>query len=432
MLPNQISFGTIEAYYATPGDTLLGKHMIFSQWSSFSYPCETFTFSSDFNTMYFSKFPKKDNKEKIYMAKFTTKGKKQVGWFSEESPLDFCTDNSTYTHPTLSADENILIFASDKAGSLGGMDLFLSVKEENKWSAPINLGNLINTTGNEFFPFLDSDNNLFFSSDGLPGYGGYDIFTSRFNGKTWDKPINLSRRINSENDDIAFTINKTDGKTAFFTRRQKSDKSEMQLFRAALNKEVADGNQLTISYIFHGKPLMKTSLTAAYTTTKVKPVESEPFKKEPENEVVKKEAEVKVQQTISQPEVKKEEVKVPETTDKPVTLPVKKPVLKPEAKVVTIKPTIPTPSEQKDIVIYRVQFLSSTKPQKDHQIIVDGKNYNIYEYFYLGAYRYTIGEFTALSSAIELQNTCRKTGLPHAFIAAFKNNTRSLDLKLFK
>ena len=56
----------------------------------------------------------------------------------------------------------------------------------------------------------------------MPGYGGYDIFTCKFNGETWDKPVNLSDRINSENDDIAFSIDRTDGKSAFYTKRQKS------------------------------------------------------------------------------------------------------------------------------------------------------------------------------------------------------------------
>jgi len=111
------------------------------------------------------------------------------------------------------------------------------MKSDGKWAAPENLGSSINTVGNEFFPFLDSENNLYFSSDKLPGYGGYDIFSCKFNGSGWDKPANLSDHINSLNDDIAFTINRNDGKTAFLTRRQKSGKGETQLVTFLMGKQ---------------------------------------------------------------------------------------------------------------------------------------------------------------------------------------------------
>jgi hypothetical protein len=419
MSPDFISFGTVEAYFATIEDSVLGKHIVFSPFSSFSYPCEAMTFSQDYNTIYFTKIPKKDKKEKIYMAKFTSNSTSQTGWVSEKTPMDFCTDNYTYSHPTLSADEKMMIFASDKEGSIGGMDLFISRKVDDKWSAPENLGQFINTTGNEFFPFLDSENNLFFSSDGLPGYGGYDVFTCKFNGVDWDKPKNLSDRINSKYDDIAFTINKMDGKTALYTRRQKSGKGVMQLFRVILRQEVADHNLLTISYIFNGKPVATTSLITANT---MKPIETEPAKAKPETEVIKK-----------------EEVKVPETSVNLKKIPEKKSVTKPEAevkpteaKVVITKPTIPIPVEQKDVVIYKIQLLVNTSQKNKKEIIINGKSYNLNEYFYLGANRYTIGEFSTLKPAIELQRTCRQSGYPQSFVVAFKNNIRSLDLKLFK
>ncbi len=56
----------------------------------------------------------------------------------------------------------------------------------------------------------------------------------------------------------------------------------------------------------------------------------------------------------------------------------------------------------------------------------------LYEYFYLGATRYTIGEFSTLKPAVELQRICRESGYPQSFVVVFVNNTRSLDPKLFK
>lgn len=87
---------------------------------------------------------------------------------------------------------------------------------------------------------------------------------------------------------------------------------------------------------------------------------------------------------------------------------------------------------QKDAVIYRVQFLASFNPGSRSSISVAAKEYPVYEYLYLGAYRLCVGEFTSLAPAIELRNTLRQTDYPQAFITAFKNNERALDPELFK
>jgi WD40-like Beta Propeller Repeat len=410
MLSKHVSFGSIEAYIAIVKDTSLGRHIIFSPTSSFPYPCEAITFSVGFDTMYYTKIPKKGKSEKIYRAEFKSDRKNEQGWVSEINPLDFCTDNFTYTHPALSRDGNIMIFASDKDGTAGGMDLFVVKKAGEKWSAPENLGGAINTPGNEFFPFLDSDNNLYFSSDGLPGHGGYDIFSCKFNGVSWDKPENLSGRINTSDDDVAFSINMTDGKSAFYTVRQKADARKMQLYRVTMKKESFEDIPLTISYIFNGKPVPAAGALAAKTAEPEKEPAAEPAKKVPD-------------------EVRKEEPKTV-TTKAPAAA--SSQAVTTNARVVTIKSSKSLPEELKDKVIYRVQFLSSSKPRKEEQITMNGVTYATYEYFYLGAYRYSIGVFTNLAAAAELQNICRKSGYPQAFVAAFKNDTRSLDLKFFK
>ncbi len=117
MLPSHVSFGSIEAYTAIVKDTSLGMHQLFSPSTSFSFPCEAVTFSNDFKTMYFTKIPKKEKKEKIYRAVIKLNDKKESGWVADENPLEFCTGNYIYTHPALSKDGKIMIFASDMAGS---------------------------------------------------------------------------------------------------------------------------------------------------------------------------------------------------------------------------------------------------------------------------------------------------------------------------
>ena len=390
MLPKHLSFGAIEAYFAIVKDTTLGKHKIFSPLSSFSYPCEAVTFSSDFNTMYYTKIPHKGTRAKIYQAVYKSSGKYKSSWVSDMNPMDFCAGNYTYTHPALSADGKAMIFASDRTGTLGGMDLFISRKEGNKWSAPENLGKSINTIENEFFPFLDSGSNLFFSSDGLPGYGGYDVFTCKFNGVTWDKPVNLSLPVNSEFDDIAFSIDKIDGKSAFFTTRKSSSKGEMQLFKVSFSKESANNKLLTISDFYYGKPSSKPVPAAATTVSLAKITE-------------------------------------------------KKPPAGPEPKVTNLEPgaekTKPSqiaPAQFRDLVVYRVQFFSSSRQRIENQIIINGVSYATYEYYYLDLFRYTIGEFTSLAPAIELRNRCKGSGYSDAFVVAFVNNKRTNDPNLFR
>jgi uncharacterized protein len=116
----------------------------------------------------------------------------------------------------------------------------------------------------------------------------------------------------------------------------------------------------------------------------------------------------------------------------------KETIIPDEVGSLTVKNTVsaaksqPAGAKQSDKVTYRVQIYSRNYEKKEDMITVNGKSYKPYVYLYLGAYRYTIGEFSSLSSAAELQNICRETGYSEAFVAAFRNNERSTDPALFK
>jgi hypothetical protein len=412
MLAKHVSFGSIEAYTAPVKDSVLGVHTQFSPEESFSFPCEATTFTSDLKKMYFTKIGKKEKKEKIYTADYKTGPKGTAEWISEDMPLAFCTGDHIFTHPAISSDGKRLIFASDMEGSFGGMDLFITEKEGDNWSAPRNLGKRINTVMDECFPYLDNDNNLYFSSDGLPGFGGYDIFTCKANGDSWDRPLNLSKKINSVNDDIAFKIDKITGDYGFYTTRKQGSTKGMKLSKVYVIQEGRIKNPLTITEIFNGQPVPATEMVAAKPKEEAKPAPAEPAKNETALQTIAEEKkEIK-------PEVKKDS---PESAPKPQN-----------AKFVTIKNTSELPAELKDKVIYRVQFYSSGKPRKENTVLFNGVSYKTYEYFYLNLYRYTAGEFTTLSPAKALQEIIRKSGYPDAFVAAFKNDMRALDLTLFK
>ena len=108
------------------------------------------------------------------------------------------------------------------------------------------------------------------------------------------------------------------------------------------------------------------------------------------------------------------------------------PLIVPAKNTSMTKTTVPAPAGSKDAIIYRVQIYSRNYLKKDDQVLINGKTYNTYVYSHLDAYRYTIGEFTSLPSAVELQNDARKSGYREAFVAAFKNTIRSNDPALFK
>ncbi|HLN19605.1 MAG TPA: OmpA family protein [Bacteroidales bacterium] len=123
------------------------------------------------------------------------------------------------SQPSISADGRTLFFSSNRPGGFGGKDLWMSrMNETNSWSEPENLGNLINTEGDEMSPFIHFDGKtLFFSSDGHRGMGGFDIFRTTMNeDSTWAEPMNLGYPINTYNDETGLIIS-SDGAKAYFS-----------------------------------------------------------------------------------------------------------------------------------------------------------------------------------------------------------------------
>ena len=114
-----------------------------------------------------------------------------------------------------------LFFASDKPGGYGGTDLYYSRMKDSRWEDPVNLGPVINTKGNESYPFLNSEGELFFSSDGHPGLGGKDIFFSLLTDSAWQQPVRLDPPVNSESDDFGLVTDNLMKSGYFSTNRDK-------------------------------------------------------------------------------------------------------------------------------------------------------------------------------------------------------------------
>jgi outer membrane protein OmpA-like peptidoglycan-associated protein/tetratricopeptide (TPR) repeat protein len=144
------------------------------------------------------------------------------------------------SQPCLSPDKRDLYFASRRLGGYGGSDIYVTHLQPNgKWSEPENLGPTINTAGDESSPFIHADNQtLYFTSNGLPGYGEEDIFISRKDdaGK-WTTPQNLGYPINTINHEGTIFIT-ADSKTAYYASDRSDSKGGLDMYSFELRPDI--------------------------------------------------------------------------------------------------------------------------------------------------------------------------------------------------
>jgi hypothetical protein len=147
--------------------------------------------------------------------------------------------SSWEAQPCLSADGNTLYFISNCPGGKGKMDIWKSSwNDKGYWNKPVNLGDTINTSDDEMSPYIHPDNQtLFFSSDGHPGMGGFDLFrVKKHDDGTWDQPENLGYPINTHGDEIGLIVN-AKGDKAYFSSDRLSE-SGKDIYEFELYKEV--------------------------------------------------------------------------------------------------------------------------------------------------------------------------------------------------
>jgi outer membrane protein OmpA-like peptidoglycan-associated protein len=141
-----------------------------------------------------------ENNLKVFSAKLMD------GEWKELEEFPFNSDYFSCGHPALSADNSSMIFVSDMPGGYGGTDLYITFFINNQWTQPENLGSQVNSAGDEQFPFIHENGEVYFSSNGHNTMGGLDVFVTQNNGLRWSKPINLNYPINSSKDDFGFVL----------------------------------------------------------------------------------------------------------------------------------------------------------------------------------------------------------------------------------
>ena len=210
----------------------------------------TFSISKDGQTLYFTRNnfirgKKHTDDQKISNLKIYKADLIDGEWANiEELPIN--SDDFSTEHPALSPDGSTLYFASDRPGGHGSYDLYkVAISATGEFGEPKNLGDQINTKRKEQFPFVDTQGNLYFSSNGQPGFGLLDIFIAKKQNNSFQKPDNIGKPVNSGFDDFAYTLN-TDDKTGYFSSNRPEGKGSDDIYSFMITQPliIADCKQL--------------------------------------------------------------------------------------------------------------------------------------------------------------------------------------------
>ena len=180
-------------------------------------------FTKDLKTVYFTRNNYKNGKKRTdrkntVRLKLLKASVDEDGNWSDVEELPFNNDNYSVAHPALSLDGRKLFFASDMPGTTGESDLwYVDIYKDDSYGDPINLGQKVNTEGRESFPYIADDGTLYFTSDALIGFGGFDLFKAELtdSGIARD-PENMGLPINSAGDDFGFLL-KTETNTGYIS-----------------------------------------------------------------------------------------------------------------------------------------------------------------------------------------------------------------------
>ena len=202
------------------------------------------SFNNDGTLMAYTRNNYKDKtKDKIVELQIYFSTYSEGDW---TDPVPFIYNNPNYSvgQPHLTADGKTMYFISDMPGGFGGADIYKTTKtDNNEWSKPENLGNKINTEGEEMFPFLQEKNNLFcFASDGHYGFGGLDIFMCSVDGNKYGHVSNVGFPLNTQHDDYALILN--DSLTNGYFSSNRNATGFDNIFSVEVMKKLENGKKI--------------------------------------------------------------------------------------------------------------------------------------------------------------------------------------------
>jgi len=167
------------------------------------------SFSNDGNFMAFNRNNYDTKRRNMFVRLQICFSSFKDGKWSEPEPFYLNSNDYSVGHPCLTADGKTMYFVSDMPGGFGGTDIYRITKDDKGvWGKPENLGEKINTEGDEMFPYIEEKNGiLFFSSNGRYGLGGLDIYFCAISGLRFGRVYNAGAPLNSKDDDFAVIVN---------------------------------------------------------------------------------------------------------------------------------------------------------------------------------------------------------------------------------
>ncbi len=187
----------------------------------------------------------------LYISYYTPQGWSEPINLGESINTEFWE-----TAPSLSPDKRALYFTSNRPGGHGGSDLYVSYRQLNgKWGKAVNMGPGINTIGDELAPFIHADNqNLYFTSTGLPGYGGSDLYVARKkNTREWHTPENLGFPINTIDNEGSLFI-AANGIDAYYASDRFDSRGALDLYKFELREDIRPAKTLYVQgSVFNAK-----------------------------------------------------------------------------------------------------------------------------------------------------------------------------------
>ena len=185
--------------------------------------------NSKFNNLYFTRCGTEKGSAQgcqIYVSRRAGRA------WGEPKKLELGGDStSVIGNPAISHDELTIFFSAEFEGGYGGKDIWMASRKTtaDEFMKPANMGALVNTPGDEMFPFMRNDTMLYFSSNGHPGLGGLDIFRTTFSNGAWTKPTNLMYPMNSSGDDFSIIFN-PEGDQGFMSSNRKGGKGSDDIY----------------------------------------------------------------------------------------------------------------------------------------------------------------------------------------------------------
>ena len=189
-------------------------------------------FNTDYSEIYFTKVDASSRRRGMVAQPKLYWSKHGSGW-SKPQAMPFASNDYATGHPSISKDGQYLYFSSNMPGGKGGTDIWVSKREGDSWGAPQNLGDGVNTKGDETFPYISPNNILYFSSNGHPGFGGLDVFSAVQKDGKWSNVANMMPPVNSTADDFGIVFK--DDNSGFFSSNRAGGKGSDDIYGFGLS-----------------------------------------------------------------------------------------------------------------------------------------------------------------------------------------------------